>query len=348
MTRPVFRPAFYPAFRPTFNNLKSISAAVRSAYNFDGVDDRGALLTRAINPDGDNTFEFFSPAVIKAPTQAIVAQNITSTISAMEFQLFVAGGTLEVVFGGGARTALMTAAQGFATNTKYGLTLIGTEAKLYLGGLGGTLLRTVTFPRGAAREPSAVTTIGCRTSSGTFANFFEGKQHDIKINGVFWPIEANSQILQLPLPNGLGADLITPAVHAAPVAKGSQWTHLGDGRWEYVGDGTGNSLAFLPLGSIPETGWLEYEVESFTRTVGLSGLRWSATTANWAGDRVFASTGKKRAFFTAKPADLTLTRNTPGDVISCVIKNISFKPLGTCNPLILANITPDRWEEVPA
>jgi len=52
MTRPAFRPAFYPAFRPAFNKLKSIVAAVRWVYDFDGIDDRGAFAYRAINIDG--------------------------------------------------------------------------------------------------------------------------------------------------------------------------------------------------------------------------------------------------------------------------------------------------------
>lgn len=308
-------------------HLGAAPAPTRWAYNFDGVDDRGQLAFRAINPDGDNTFEFWSPISLSVFT-VMIAQNITATPASREFQISCDGASQLTVLFGGNTSILLTAALGFKPSTKYGLTLIGNTAQVFEGGLDGTLVRTVPFTRGSSREPTAPTLIGCRANgAGLFAGFFQGIHRDVKINGVLYPIADRNQSIQLPLPTGLGAELITESVHLTPFQVGSQWTYLGGGRWQYIGDGSGNSLAFLNMANVPNAGYLEYEVESFTRTAGLSGMRWSATIANWTGDRIFGTVGKFRALFTSKPTDLTLTRNTAGAVITCIIKNISFKPL---------------------
>ncbi len=325
----------------------SVVDRVCYAYNFDGIDDRGQLANRAINIEGDNTFEFWSPAVVMTATQAIISQNITSNSASMEFQLFTASGGLEVIYGGAPRVVIMTQAQGFKSSTRYGLTLIGSEAKLYEGGLGGTLVRTSGFTRGTAREPTAPTLIGCRgNGTGAYANFFSGLQYDIKINGVLWEMGDRNQSIQLPTPTGLGAELITQSVLENPASKGSQWAYLGGGRWQYIGDGQGG-LQFLLPANIPEQGFIEYEVESYQQVTGVGPMRVSPTTTNFFGDRLFNTLGRKKAYYTVKPASIEFTRNNSGDQINCVIKNISFKPLGTCNPMTIFNTTNDRWQQVP-
>lgn len=349
MTRPAFRPAFYPAFRPAFNKLKSMAAAVRWVYNFDGIDDRGQLAFRAINPDGDNTFEFWSPISLSVFT-VMIAQNITATPASREFQISCDGASQLTVLFGGNTSILLTAALGFKPSTKYGLTLIGNTAQVFEGGLDGTLVRTVPFTRGSSREPTAPTLIGCRANgAGLFAGFFQGIHRDVKINGVLWPISDRNQSIQLPSPTGLGAELITQSVLENPFIKGSQWTYLGSGRWQLVGDGNVNTLEFFAASgpNQPTAGYFEFEIESISGTmtcvVSASGTDSSAT---------FNTIGVKRYYYTKQGntgnptnGNLIQLKRLSG-VVSCVIKNISFKPLGTCNPLTLVNTTPDRWQEV--
>ncbi len=307
-----------------------INAESRWVYNFDGIDDRIALQYRAINPGGDNSIEFWSPSGSVACV--IISQNISATESQREFQLWRGGaGELNITFGG-VTTAIFSAAQGFKPATRSGITIIGTEAKIYEGGLGGALLRTTTFTIGAAREPTAQTLIGCRASgSGSFAEFFQGQQYDVRINGVLWPIQDRNQPIQLPQPSGLGAELITPTVLENPATKGTQWTYLGNGRWQYIGDGQGG-LQFILAANIPDQGFIEYEVESYQQVTGVGSMRISPTTTNFFGDRLFNTTGRKRSYYTVKPSSIEFTRNNPGEQINCIIKNISFKPLYVANP----------------
>lgn len=349
MTRPVFRPAFYPAFRPTFNKLKSISAAVRSVYNFDGVDDVGVLLNRAINPDEDIDIEFRTGATVPVnPAAAIVliSQNLSGTSSNWEFAVRAANpsGNVQLIIGGvfaGHSNAPI------APNTHYRITLVGTALNYYINGM---VAASYVYTRGTAREPTAVTAIGARTNStiGTYVGRYTGQLFDVKINGVLYPIYESSQSIQLPLPTGLGSEIITPAVHAAPFAVGSQWTHLGGGRWQYIGDGSQNTLRFVSDLLHPTAGFFEFEVESH------SGGNMRCTSGfnppNTVGS-AFSGVGIKRMFYTnfATPANVvSFQRLGSGDIVSCIIKNMSFKPLGTCNPLTLLNTTADRWQDVPA
>ncbi len=325
---------------------RGISVSERQcwAYNFDGIDDRGVLTNRAINIEGDNSLEFWSPA--GATGGMIIAQNISATESAREFNLWRGGsGELNVTFGG-VTSNLMTVAQGFKAQTRYGLTLIGTEAKIYEVGLSGTLVRTTTFTRGAAREPTAQTLIGCRgAGAGAYANFFSGLQYDIKINGTLWEMGDRNQSIQLPTPTGLGAELITQSVLENPATKGTQWTYLGGGRWQYIGDGSLNDLIFISFASQPAAGFLEFEIESISGT--LTCAQGGASVPSQ-----FNTVGVKRYYYTTKDNGANVNANCvsfkrASGVASCIIKNISFKPLGTCNPMQLINTTSDRWQAVP-
>jgi hypothetical protein len=181
---------------------RGISVSERQcwAYNFDGVDDRGVLATRAINIEGDNSLEFFSPNTLNGVGRVIIAQNVTGTA---EFILQVSTSNILQLNFGNAFNNLLTIAQGFKPSTRYGVTLIGTEAKVYEGGLTGTLVNTTAFVRGAVREPTAPTIIGARQSgAGNFVNFFSGLQYDIKINGTLWEMGNRAQAIQPSLPAG--------------------------------------------------------------------------------------------------------------------------------------------------
>lgn len=327
-----------------FNPLRAVvynafGASMRWAINFDGVGVRGQLANRAINPDGDIDIVFYTPDTFGA-TKVIVSQNVTSTNTAKEFQLETgATGSLIIRLGG--------AAQNMGTvlpATKYRISLVGTSLVLY--SKEGTVVSSLTFNRGATREPTAVTVVGAATNgvANIYAFYFTGIQRDIKINGKLYPMRDYNQAIQLPLPTGLGDELITQSVLENPQIVGNQWSYLGSGRWQYIGDGSPNVLAFIGAGSQPSAGYVTFEVESITGGVMRCSL---SGTVNSASDPLFSTVGVKRYFFTAR--DVTnafqFARNT-STAISCVIKNISFKPLGTCNPMTISNATSANWVQV--
>lgn len=169
----------------------------RYAYNMDGIDDRWTLANRAINPDGDIDIEFYAPDVFGA-TKVILSQNITSTNTTKEFQLETsATGSLIIRLGG--------AAQNMGTvlpATKYRISLVGTSLVLY--SKEGAVVSSLTFNRGATREPTAVTVVGAATNgvANSYAFYFTGIQRDIKINGVLWKMDQRNQTVQPSVPAG--------------------------------------------------------------------------------------------------------------------------------------------------
>lgn len=297
---------------------------IRWVYNFDGVDDRGQLAFRAINPDGDIDIEWRQDAIAKADGSVIVSQCGTGVNSTQEFRLTrIASGDLEVIVGGSLIN--ITVAQGYTAIGTFRFTLVGTALRIFRNGI---LTHQTTFTRGTAREPNAVTLIGARpTGTSNFLNFYRGFLSDVRINGVLWPIGDRNQQVQLPSPSGLGPELITQSVLENPAIKGDHWTYLGDGRWQYVGDGSANTLRFLTSAAHPSAGFLEFEVESFS---GEGQMRCSASfaPANQVGN-VFSGVGRKRYFYTVFDTSVMVEfqRYGAGQVVSCIIKNISFKPL---------------------
>lgn len=190
-----------PILKPVLRSLTGV--AKRWAYNFDGVDDRGQLQFRAIDPNGANEFEFLSPSVFTGFAQTIISQTSQSSIAAREFELFTGSDNFLIIVRGGTRTQLMTNAQGYTASTRYGVRAFGSTVEIYEGGLDGPLVRSVTAPNGAAREPLAVTTVCCRgNTGGTFISFFQGLQYNLKINGVVWPMTGVNSSEQQSVPAG--------------------------------------------------------------------------------------------------------------------------------------------------
>lgn len=304
----------------------------RWAYNFDGLDDRGQLTYRAIDPDGDIEIEWQSGDTVNFSTsRTIISQTNTTNASSQEFFIFASTGAGIVVRVGG--TAGGITGVTYSANTKYKLSMQGNNLRFWVN---DKLITTQNFIRGAVREPIATTIIGSAVNSF----YYLGSLYNVKINGTLWPMNERDQNIQLPAPSGLGAELITQSVLENPAVKGSQWTYLGDGRWQYVGDGTSNELRFLTIAATPAQGFIEFEVESYT---GVGQMRVTSMMQG-AGDMVWSGAGGKRWFYTTGVDRVSFDRNS--GLVSCIIKNISFKPLGTCNPLTLANTTADRWEEI--
>ncbi len=186
-------------FRSIFKSFISsvvvpITRAIRRwAYNFDGVDDHGVLATRAINPDGDNTYKFYTPSNLSA-RQHIITQSDTATLSSAEFLLYVLSGTLFINRGGTISNLGVVNA-----STKYTIEQVGDNISIYQAGV---FLRLVVAGSGVAREPTAPTRISVRSSSGSLVNFFAGIQRDIEINGVLWQIATRNSATQASTPAG--------------------------------------------------------------------------------------------------------------------------------------------------
>lgn len=325
--------------------VRPISANRKKCYalNFNGINTYAQLAERAIDPDGDNVFEFWTPNVLRN-FDTIISQNSTGVFARREFQLFTSSFELRLNLGG-TDTALLATSQGLKTNTKYKLTLIGNQATVY--DANGNVLRTTAFTRGAEREPLALTKIGANTDSGGHANYFQGQLPYIRINNYYYTFDAKGQAIQLPVPSGLGAELITQSVLENPAIQGSQWTYLGDGRWQYVGDGSNNTLSFLAASNQPDSGFLEFEVESISGT-----MRCAQNAPSNPVNPRFSTVGIRRYFYSQKSSAAGSTGNTVvfiRDVgaASCIIKNISFKPLGTSNPATIYNAVPEQWDQIP-
>lgn len=319
--------------RPKFSKLTQW-LSLRSVYSFDGIDDRCQLQFRAIDPDGDIDIEFKTGPVVPAAggqDYAVMSQCLTATFggaTGKEFTLYFnsAVGALQVLHGGNFFSSAPIAT--IAPNKTYRWTLQGSTQTFYVN---GSQVFSGPVTRGAAREPTAVTVLCAQTHGGanSFRAFASGVFYGFKINGTLWPMNERDYTIQLPSPSGLGAELITQSVLENPVSKGSQWTYLGDGRWQYIGDGTANGLQFLGSGSTPTDMMVEFEVESFS---GSGFMRTTSVIVN-NGDRLFNTVGKKRFFFTGDSVSAVIfERNSAGQVISCVIKNISFKPLVGFSP----------------
>lgn len=324
MFRSAFRSAFRPAIMPAINKLVQ-SLRNRFVYNFDGIDDRGALQYRAINPDGEIDIEWSQIGISNAGPnpQTIITQSISATITSREFVLRWNGnnGGLQLSVGGAGLALAVPCLDG-----KYRITYSGVTYTVFYNGV---MLRSGSFTRGVEREFNAVTLIGCRNSAGTFTEYVLGRLFDVKISGVLYRIADRDQPIQLPQPSGLGAELITQSVLENPVLKGTQWTYLGGGRWQYVGDGSYNSLRFLSSASHPAAGYIEFEVESITGQMRCTSGFNPAGSANV----TFSTVGTKRAYYSIFSLDtqLEFARNSAGAPASCIIKNISFKPLYTAD-----------------
>jgi len=320
-------------------------ARMRWALMFDGVGVRGVLASRAINPDGDIDIEFQTGTVVPVAgggiEYTVLSQCLTATFASKEFNLYFnsAVGALQMQVGGAYSPS--SASVALSPNTTYRALFQGTSLQLFKN---GQLFFSTSFTRGAAREPTAATVIGASThgSPTTFRASARGIFYNIKINGTLWPIADANQTVQLPEPSGLGAELITQTVLENPYVKGTQWTYLGGGRWQYIGDGTLNDLIPISFVNQPNSAYLEFEIESIA---GLITCNQSASA-----EALFSSAGVKRYFFSEKGADnikaFTFKRAS-GAVTSCIIKNISFKPLGTCIPLVIANATSANWKDEP-
>lgn len=193
-----------PVMRNVIRNAAKSVVGTRYAYNMDGIDDRWTLANRAINPDGDIDIEFYSPSNI-VNTNCIISQNISATSTAMEFRLLNFTSQLQIVVGGTA-LVILAGSTGYEAGAKFRVRLVGTALTVWKTALenSDTPIRTLSFTRGTAREPTAITVVGAETSGaiGSYARYFVGIQRDIKINGVLWKMDQRNQTVQSSIPAG--------------------------------------------------------------------------------------------------------------------------------------------------
>lgn len=327
-------------------------ARMRWALNFDGVGVRGVLANRAINIDGDNTFEFYSsnPGIA-----TIISQSISAVSTSREFQLYNDANALVLNFGGSV-LPLCTEAQGFEPNKKYWLTLIGNIYSLYKNSPTNLLISSG-FNRGAAREPTAVTLIGCRgNNAGAFSVYFQGIQRDIKINGIRWPMADRNQDIQLPSPTGLGAELFANPSFSN---NASGWTLAG-----VTADLSGNSLTLTNTTAsagrisqvIPTQVGVKYAIKVTRISNNGIACRISVNdgaTASYTGsiaNRNIATSEVGQNIFMEFTAAGIMTAiafivNSSSISDSIVIEKVEAKPLGTCNPMTITGANNTNWVE---
>lgn len=167
----------------------------RWAYNFDGIDDRGQLTTKAIDTTIDIDTEWQSgPTIDRSTSRTIISQTLTTTAANQEFFMFVAtNGNLIVRVKGVER--ITSPAIVYQPNTKYRWRLQGTTVTLWVNGVPQPAM---TLTRGSASEPTAVTVVGATANNF----FYRGVLHSVKINGVLWPMADRAQVSQMSVPEG--------------------------------------------------------------------------------------------------------------------------------------------------
>lgn len=173
-------------------------AALRWAYNFDGVDDYGVLANRAINPDGNIDIEWEQRSVPKTATfKAIVTQSFNSVTTTREFGMFTTdAGFLDFRLGGNSFTSTLRDAR---DDGKYRVLLVGSTLTFFFNGV---QFDQVAFTRGTAREPTAPTWICGRNGGGTLNNPNGGFIYNVKINGVLWAMNTRNSATQVSTPAG--------------------------------------------------------------------------------------------------------------------------------------------------
>lgn len=309
----------------------------RKVLRFDGVGVRGALANRAIDPDGDIDIEWEQRSVDTSSIRGIVTQCLASNWPLREFNLRWVSGALMLSIGG--VDIVSSSDNVLSTNGRWRVVYAGDAISVYLNG--ALVFASSGRSRGAARESGAKTNIGFRDAAGSYLEHTLGYIYNLKINGILWPIADANQTIQLPEPSGLGEELITPYVLENPALAGNQWSYLGNGRWRLVSDGTLNDLIFVLAMNQPESGYVEFEIEYITGSITCS--------QNAVGGSVFSDAGLKRFLYTSKGvsnANVFIFKRANNTSPTCIIKNISFKPLGTCNPITLANVTSANWEDL--
>lgn len=185
-----------PITRSTARNIVQLSK-ICQAIRFNGANNYGQLATRAIDPDGDNVFEFWTPSTASVGV-TILSQNVTGAFNSREFQLYTDPNPMRL------RLLIGGLVNNFGNITLdesllYRVEIAGGTISLIKNGV---VINSGALARGAAREPLAATKIGVRTDGVGNVGFFSGLIPYIRINGTYWAMDAVGQAIQPSLPAG--------------------------------------------------------------------------------------------------------------------------------------------------
>lgn len=175
-------------------------AAMRWAYNFDGVDDYAVLDNRAINVDNDIITEFYTPSSkTAAADRFIIAQGTTGSSSTWELALFFTPAGAAAIVVGGAVTQLGLIASDYTESEKLRLEIIGSAFTVYRG---ATAIKSGSVTRGAARQPAAPTVLFARLNSTSYSAFFAGLCPGFRIGSTSWAMSTRNSATQVSTPAG--------------------------------------------------------------------------------------------------------------------------------------------------
>lgn len=194
--------SFDGSFDATFR-IQGPKGSKRMQYNFDNIDDVIRYNARYWNPDAP-TFELQFDADL-TPSGTIVAQNLSSTSSEREFQLYKVSTGLKLVIGG-ITTTLVSNAETLKGFAHWRIVYENGRVVTYKDGI---KVGDVTATVGTARESGATFTIGARTGTGgnSYASYFSGVIRNVKM----WYAGTSTTgrlLLNSPIDDGVGSNEI--------------------------------------------------------------------------------------------------------------------------------------------
>lgn len=137
----------------------------------------------------------------------------------------------------------------------------------------------------------------------------------------------------------LGANLHTQEVIENPATANDQWTYLGNGRWQLIGDGTPSAVTFLEAWLQPDNGYVEFEIESIA---GGSLTCTQITRSN----SVFSTTGIKTFHYVGKQDIERVQFKRAMGSVQAIIKNIKHYDAEGILVAEMVGYSGDVWEEV--
>lgn len=159
---------------------------------------------------------------------------------------------------------------------------------------------------------------------GKAGTTWQGQIYNLKIDNEFWPLDEKDHLVQLPFPSMLGPEMVNPQLPAVPAPM--KWTDLGGGRWSinHPSVTPDDALIFILTRDMPDAGLIEFEIEHITGSM--------TCTNNSAAGSIFSAPGKYRFAYRSINQIGNVAwrfRVATTRAMSCIIKNVSFKPLYT-------------------
>ncbi|AGK87056.1 hypothetical protein RIO-1_42 [Pseudoalteromonas phage RIO-1] len=136
----------------------------------------------------------------------------------------------------------------------------------------------------------------------------------------------------------LGENLYTQEVIESPLFAMDQWSYLGDGRWQLIGDGSANTVQFLSGFDQPESGYIQFEIESITGST-------ITCTQNASAGSVFSTAGVKTFYYNSKSEIQSIQFKRSTGAVQAVIKNIKHFNADGVLIATMPNYTEAVWKK---